>query len=374
MAVDFVAALAQLEVEKGIPKGYLIEAISDALLSAYKKDYGTNQNIRIDINELTGDVKVFAAKKVVEDVRDDNLEISLEDAKMIDIRYGLDDIVELEVTPKSFGRIAAQTAKQVVIQRIREAEREIVYEKFVNREGDIVTGIVQRRERTNVFIDLGDVEAVLPLSEQIPGEEYKFGQRIKVYILEVKKTSRGPSITVSRTHPGFLQRLFELEVPEIYDGTVELKAIAREAGSRSKVAVASIDENVDAVGACVGQKGSRVQPIVNELNGEKIDIVQWERDLSKFIANALSPAKVLSVTIDGDGKQAHVVVPDDQLSLAIGKEGQNARLAAKLTGKKVDISSRSQIIDALTSPVDGFDEDDVDEDDEDDGDEITDEE
>lgn len=374
MAVDFVAALAQLEVEKGIPKGYLIEAISDALLSAYKKDYGTNQNIRIDINELTGDVKVFAAKKVVEDVRDDNLEISLEDAKMIDIRYGLDDIVELEVTPKSFGRIAAQTAKQVVIQRIREAEREIVYEKFVNREGDIVTGIVQRRERTNVFIDLGDVEAVLPLSEQIPGEEYKFGQRIKVYILEVKKTSRGPSITVSRTHPGFLQRLFELEVPEIYDGTVELKAIAREAGSRSKVAVASIDENVDAVGACVGQKGSRVQPIVNELNGEKIDIVQWERDLSKFIANALSPAKVLSVTIDGDGKQAHVVVPDDQLSLAIGKEGQNARLAAKLTGKKIDISSRSQIIDALTSPVDGFDEDDVDEDDEDDGDEITDEE
>lgn len=374
MAVDFVAALAQLEVEKGIPKGYLIEAISDALLSAYKKDYGTNQNIRIDINELTGDVKVFAAKKVVEDVRDDNLEISLEDAKMIDIRYGLDDIVELEVTPKSFGRIAAQTAKQVVIQRIREAEREIVYEKFVNREGDIVTGIVQRRERTNVFIDLGDVEAVLPLSEHIPGEEYKFGQRIKVYILEVKKTSRGPSITVSRTHPGFLQRLFELEVPEIYDGTVELKAIAREAGSRSKVAVASIDENVDAVGACVGQKGSRVQPIVNELNGEKIDIVQWERDLSKFIANALSPAKVLSVTIDGDGKQAHVVVPDDQLSLAIGKEGQNARLAAKLTGKKIDISSRSQIIDALTSPVDGFDEDDVDEDDEDDGDEITDEE
>lgn len=367
MAVDFLTALVQLETEKGIPKGYLIEAISDALLSAYKKDYGTNQNIRIDVNELTGTVRVFAAKKVVESVQDENCEMSLEDAKMIDIMYGLDDIVEIEVTPKTFGRIAAQTAKQVVIQRIREAEREIVFEKFMSREGDIVTGIVQRRERRNVFIDLGDVEAMLPLSEQIPGEEHKFGQRIKAYIVEVKKTSRGPNITVSRTHPGFLQRLFELEVPEIYDGTVELKAIAREAGSRSKVAVASTDENVDAVGACVGQKGSRVQPIVAELNGEKIDIVQWERDLTKFIANALSPAKVLSVNITGDGKQAQVVVPDDQLSLAIGKEGQNARLAAKLTGKKIDISSRSQIIDALTSTV----EEDTDEDG---GDETTDEE
>jgi N utilization substance protein A len=367
MAVDFLAALVQLETEKGIPKGYLIEAISDALLSAYKKDYGTNQNVRIDVDEITGSVRVFSAKKVVESAQDENCEMSLEDAKMIDIRYGLDDIVEIEVTPKTFGRIAAQTAKQVVIQRIREAEREIVFEKFMNREGDIVTGIVQRRERKNVFIDLGDVEAILPFSEQIPGEEHKFGQRIKAYILEVKKTSKGPSITVSRTHPGFLQRLFELEVPEIYDGTVELKSIAREAGNRSKVAVASTDENVDAVGACVGQKGSRVQPIVAELNGEKIDIVQWERDLAKFIGNALSPAKVLSVNINGDGRQAQVVVPDDQLSLAIGKEGQNARLAAKLTGKKIDISSRSQIIDALTSMA----ETDTDEDDED---ETTDEE
>jgi N utilization substance protein A len=244
-----------------------------------------------------------------------------------------------------------------VIQRIREAEREIIYEKFVSREGDIVTGTVQRREHKNVFIDLGDVEAILGPNEQIPGEEYKFGQRIKAFIVEVKKTSKGPTIGVSRTHPGFLKRLFELEVPEIYDGTVEIKAIAREAGNRSKVAVYSEDENVDAVGACVGQRGVRVQTIVNELNGERIDIVQWERDSAKFISNALSPAKVLSVNIDSDGKQAHVVVPDDQLSLAIGKEGQNARLAAKLTGKKIDIRSRSQILDALMSSASEDDED-----------------
>jgi N utilization substance protein A len=352
MAVDFLAALTQLEVEKGIPKGYLINAVNDALLSAYKKDYGSNQNVRIDINETTGMVRVFAVKKVVENVKDANSEISLEEALMLGRKYKLNDIVEIEVTPKAYGRIAAQTAKQVVMQRIREAEREIVFEKFASREGDIVTGIVQRRDRKNVYIDLGDVEAVLPFSEQIPGEEHKFGQRIKTYVLEVKKGSKGgPTITVSRTHPGFLQRLFELEVPEIYDGTVELKSITREAGGRSKVAVASNDENVDAVGACVGQKGSRIQPIVAELNGEKIDVIQWERDSSKLVANALSPAKVLSVTLSDDGKNAQVVVPDDQLSLAIGKEGQNARLAAKLTGKKIDISSRSQIIDALTSTV-----------------------
>lgn len=286
---------------------------------------------------------MFARKTVVEAVKDSRLEISLEEAQSIDPRYSLEDVVELEVTPKNFGRIAAQTAKQVVVQRIREAERGIIYEEFSSRESDIVTGIVQRIEAKNVYIDLGKAEAILAPSEQIPGEAYRHSDRLKTYIIEVKKTTKGPQILVSRTHPGLLKRLFELEVPEIHDGVVEIKSVAREPGLRSKISVHSRDEDVDPVGACVGHKGMRVQTIVNELKGEKIDIVKWNTDPAKYIANALSPAKVVNVEVNETDKTSRVVVPDYQLSLAIGKEGQNARLAAKLTGWKIDIKSESQV-------------------------------
>jgi N utilization substance protein A len=264
------------------------------------------------------------------------------------------DYVETEVTPRSFGRIAAQTAKQVVVQKLREAERGIIYDEFYNKECDIVTGIVQRAEKRNVIVDLGKTEAVLATTEQTPGEEYKFNERIKTYIIEVKKTTKGPQIMISRTHPGLVKRLFELEVPEIHDGTVEIKSISREAGSRTKIAVYSKDENVDPVGACVGQRGTRVQAIVDELRGEKIDIIKWSNDVRDYISSSLSPAKVVRVDVDEAQKAAKVVVPDYQLSLAIGKEGQNARLAAKLTGWKIDIKSESQLRQAIEKQL--FDE------------------
>ncbi|GAB4257506.1 transcription termination factor NusA [Thermincola ferriacetica] len=343
MNTEFIEALEELEREKGIAIDVLLEALEAALISAYKRNFGSAQNVRVDIDRETGEIKVFARKTVVEKVEDDRLEISLEEAQKRDPRYELGDIVEIEVTPRDFGRIAAQTAKQVVVQRIREAERGIIYEEFSNREGDIVTGIVQRQDPKNVYVDLGKTEAILAPSEQIAGEEYRHGDRIKTYIVEVKKTTKGPQILVSRTHPGLLKRLFELEVPEIHDGVVELKSVAREAGARSKIAVYSKDENVDPVGACVGPKGMRVQTIVNELKGEKIDIVKWSPDPARFVANALSPAKVLDVKVNEAEKIARVIVPDYQLSLAIGKEGQNARLAAKLTGWKIDIKSESQM-------------------------------
>lgn len=343
MNTEFLNALRDLEKEKGIDMDTLLEAIEAALLSAYKRNFGSAQNARVHIDRSTGDFKVFAQRTVVEEVEDPRLEISLVEAQKIDPRYEVGDIVEDEVTPSDFGRIAAQTAKQVVMQRIREAERNIIYEEFANREGDIVTGIVQRVEQKNVLIELGKTEAILAPSEQIPGESYTPGTRLKTYIVEVRKTTKGPQIFVSRTHPGLLKRLFELEVPELQEGIVELMAIAREAGQRSKVAVYSRDENVDPVGACVGPKGMRVQAIVNELRGEKIDIVKWDSDPSKYIANSLSPAKVIGVEIWEDEKIARVIVPDYQLSLAIGKEGQNARLAAKLTGWKIDIKSESQM-------------------------------
>ncbi len=343
MSTEFIQALDQIEEEKGIAKEVLLEAIEAALISAYRRNFGSAQNVSVDIDRNTGVIHVYARKNVVAEVTDPRLEISLEEAKSISPKYQEDDVVEMEVTPRNFGRIAAQTAKQVVVQRIREAERGIVYEEYAGRENDIVTGIVQRFEHKNVFVDLGKTEAVLTPQEQSPNEVYKQGDRIKTYVVEVKKTTKGPQIIVSRTHPGLLKRLFELEVPEIHDGVVEIKAIAREAGHRSKVAVASEDENVDAIGACVGPKGVRVQTIVNELRGEKIDIVEWNSDPAKFVANALSPAKVVSVTVDPEHKIARVVVPDYQLSLAIGKEGQNARLAAKLTNWKIDIKSESQV-------------------------------
>jgi len=343
MTGEFLNAIEQICQEKGIDKEILLEAIEAALVSAYKKNFGTSQDVRVSIDRETGEVKVFALKRVTAEPEDDNSEISLEEAMKLDPRYEEEDIAEIEVTPRKFGRIAAQTAKNVVMQRIREAERNIIYEEFFNKEGDIVTGIIQRAERRNVVIDLGKAEAIMLPSEQTIGEEYRFNDRIKIYIVEVKKTTKGPQIFVSRTHPGLVKRLFELEVPEIHDGTVEIKSISREAGSRTKIAVYSRDPNVDPIGACVGQRGTRVQAIVDELRGEKIDIIKWSSDPEEFISSSLSPAKVVRVDVDEEARTARVIVPDFQLSLAIGKEGQNARLAARLTGWKIDIKSESQL-------------------------------
>ncbi|GED70197.1 transcription termination/antitermination protein NusA [Brevibacillus reuszeri] len=339
---DFIEALEAIEREKGITKDVLIEAIEAALISGYKRNFNSAQNVRVDVNRHSGMVRVYARKSVVEEVLDPRLEISQDAAQEIDPNFRLEDIVEIEVTPRDFGRIAAQTAKQVVTQRIREAERGLIYSEFIEREDDIVTGVVQRMDARNYYIDLGKAEAVMPITEKMPSEEFKSQDRVKAYIIKVEKTTKGPQIVVSRTHPGLLKRLFELEVPEIYDGVVEIKSVAREAGDRSKIAVHSINPDVDPVGACVGPKGMRVQTIVTELKGEKIDIVRWSEDPAEYVANALSPAKVLHVEVNVSEKVTRVIVPDYQLSLAIGKRGQNARLAAKLTGWKIDIKSESQ--------------------------------
>ena len=339
---DFLEAVHALGKERGLEAEVLFAAIEAALSSAYLKDFKTAEQVRVALDRMTGKYHVYATKTVVEEVEDDARQISLADARAINPNYEVDDKIELEVTPATFGRIAAQTAKQVVVQHIREAERGIVYEEFSNRDGDIVTGRVQRVEAKNVFIDLGKTEAVLTATEQIPGEEYHHGDRIKAYIIEVCKTVKGPRVLVSRTHPGLLKRLFELEVPEIQEGVVEIKSVAREPGMRSKIAVYSKDENVDPVGSSVGHKGMRVQAIVDELRNEKIDIVKWNPEPAKFIANALSPAKVISVAINEEAKESRVVVPGYQLALASGKEGQNVRLAAKLTGWKIDIKNEEQ--------------------------------
>lgn len=344
MNMEFIEALHELEKERGISAEILFEAIEAALISAYKKNYASLQNVRVQIDRLTGEFKVYARKTVSEAVEDTRTQVSVTEAQKIDPNYNIGDVVEYEVTPREFGRIAAQTAKQVVVQRIREAERGMIYDEYINREGDIVTGVVQRYEQKNVIVDLGKVEAVLMAQEQIPGETYQPFERLKSYVLEVKKTTKGPQVMLSRTHPGLIKRLFELEVPEIHDGVVEIKGVSREAGARSKIAVYTKDPNVDPVGACVGPKGSRVQTIVTELKGEKIDIVDFSTDPQEFVANALSPAKVMGVYPKPNEKVALVVVPDYQLSLAIGKEGQNARLAAKLTGWKIDIKSESQAL------------------------------
>lgn len=342
MNTQLLDALADIIREKGISKEVVMEAIEAAIISAYKRNFGQAQNVRVDLNTETGTIRVFARKEVVDEVNDPRLEISLEEAQRINPNYQIGDVLELEVTPKDFGRIAAQTAKQVVTQRVREAERSVIYAEFVDREEDIMTGIVQRVDPRFVYVSLGKTEALLPASEQMPNETYKPHDRIKVYITKVEKTTKGPQIFVSRTHPGLLKRLFELEVPEIYDGTVEIKSIAREAGDRSKISVHSDNPEVDPVGACVGPKGQRVQAVVEELNGEKIDIVRWSADPVEFVANALSPAKVLRVIVNEEQKATTVIVPDYQLSLAIGKRGQNARLAAKLTNWKIDIKSESE--------------------------------
>ncbi len=339
---DFISALEEIEKEKGVSVDILLEALEAALISAYRKNFSSPQNVRVNINKDTGEMHVYSQKNVVEEVLDPRMEVSLEEARSLHPDYEPGDVIEEEVTPRDFGRIAAQTAKQVVVQRIREAERNIIYDEFVSRESDVLNGIVQRTENGNIFIDFGKTEGMLPIAEQIPYENYRNGDRIKVYIVEVKKANKGPQIIISRTHPGLLKRLFELEVPEIHDGTVEIKSVSREAGARSKIAVHSNDENVDPVGSCVGPRGARVQRIVDELGGEKIDIIAWDEDPRVFVANALSPAKVVDILVNQAENSARVIVPDNQLSLAIGKEGQNVRLAAKLTGWKIDIKSESQ--------------------------------
>lgn len=338
---ELLDALTALEQQKGISRDVLIEAIEAALVTAYKRNFNQAQNVRVDINLATGTMLVYSRKDVVEEVADDRLQISLEDARVINPHYAIGDVVEEEVTPRNFGRIAAQTAKQVVTQRVREAERGLIYEEYVDREDDIVNGIVERLDARNIYVGLGKVEAVLPANEQIQTETYRPHERIKVYITKVERTTRGPQVFVSRTHPGLLRRLFEMEVPEIFEGIVEIKSIAREAGDRSKISVFAHNDEIDPVGSCVGAKGARVQTIVNELSGEKIDIVEWSEDPVVFVANALSPSKVIDVQVNEEEKSTTVVVPDYQLSLAIGKRGQNARLAAKLTGWKIDIKSET---------------------------------
>ncbi|TYS70562.1 transcription termination/antitermination protein NusA [Sutcliffiella horikoshii] len=342
MSSELFDALTLMEKEKGISKDVIIEAIEAALISAYKRNFNQAQNVRVDMNLETGTMRVFARKDVVDEVFDSRLEISVQEARQINPNYQENDVLEIEVTPKDFGRIAAQTAKQVVTQRVREAERGVIYSEYIEREEDIMTGIVQRLDSKFIYVSLGKIEALLPVNEQMPNEHYKPHDRIKVFLTKVEKTTKGPQIFVSRSHPGLLKRLFELEVPEIYDGTVEIKSVAREAGDRSKISVHCDNPEIDPVGACVGPKGQRVQAIVNELKGEKIDIVKWSKDPVEFVANALSPSKVLEVQVNEEEKATTVIVPDYQLSLAIGKRGQNARLAAKLTGWKIDIKSESE--------------------------------
>ncbi len=335
-------ALNQLSEEKGIDKEVLLEALEAALISAYKKNFKSASNVRVELDEETGRMAVYSRKTVVEEVEDPQLEISLDEAKAINPNYNLEDIIEVEVTPKNFGRIAAQAAKQVVTQRVREAERGVIFAEFIDREEDVMTGIIQRKDSRFVYVNLGKIEAKLAESEQMPNEEYNIHDRIKVYVTKVENTSKGPQIYISRSHPGLLKRLFEMEVPEIFDGTVEIKSVAREAGDRSKISVYAQDPEVDPVGSCVGQKGARVQAIVNELKGEKIDIVEWSEDPKVYVSNALSPSKVIDVIVNEEEKATTVIVPDYQLSLAIGKRGQNARLAAKLTGWKIDIKSETE--------------------------------
>jgi len=342
MKSDFLIAITQLSAEKNLPREVVISAVEAALASAYKKDnFAANQNISVKINPNNGRVEVWAEKTVVEKPSDTRQEISLDEARRINPDAQIEDALMVEATPSNAGRIAAQTAKQVILQRLHEAEHSAIFEEYVDKEGDVITGLVQRIEPGQIFIDLGRTEAVLPAAEQMRTERYRVGQRLKVFLLQVTRSTKGPRVIVSRSHPDLLRRLFELEVPEVFNGTVELKSIAREAGFRSKVAVAARQEGIDPVGCCVGLRGIRIQNIVGELNGEKIDVIMWNPDAAAFITNALSPAQILGVKLNDKGGIATVIVPDKQLSLAIGKEGQNARLAAKLTGWRIDIKSAS---------------------------------
>lgn len=340
---ELILALEELEKEKGIKKEYLLEAIETALVTAYKRNFDSLENVRVEMDHQTGATHVYAIKEVMEKANDEDTEISLKEAQKInpDLKEG--DTVETEIVPRDFGRIAAQTAKQVIIQKLREVEREIVYNEFNERKGEIVSGLIQKADHNIVVMDLGKLEGEMPLKEQIPTEHYKVNDKIKGYVLDVEKGAKGaPQVIVSRSHPDFVRKLLEFEIPEIYEGVIEIKSVSRDPGYRSKVAVYSPDQNIDPVGSCVGQKGVRIQNVINELNGEKIDVIEWNEDPSIYIASALLPAKILAVDIKEEEKFAQVVVPDDQLSLAIGKSGQNARLAARLTNWKIDIKSETQ--------------------------------
>lgn len=349
---EFMEALDDLEKDRGIDKEIIIDTIEQALLTAYKKNFGSAQNVRVSVDREGGEVKVFSQRRVVDesDLYDTFLEIELDDARKIDPTYELGDIIENEVTPKEFGRIAAQTAKQVIIQKLREAERNLVFGEFNERKGEILSGIVQKADTGVIIVDLGKLEGIMPKKEQIPTESYSVNDKIKGYVMDVVRGSKGnPQVIISRACGDFVKKLFQLEIPEIYEGLIEVKSVSRDPGSRCKVAVASADENIDPVGSCVGQKGVRIQNIINELNGEKIDVIEWNQDPSIFIASALLPAQVMAVDIKEEEKQARVIVTDDQLSLAIGKAGQNARLAARLTGWKIDIKSETQFREMLAS-------------------------
>lgn len=357
--LEAVEALVKI---KKVDRNMVFDALEMVLLTAYKKESGSNAKASVSLNRETGEYKIYEEKTVVDEIHEDSEnainEITVEEAKKIDRSYEAGDMLRIDVTPKNFGRVAAQAAKQVMIQKLREAERGSIYDEFSGREGDVITGVVKWNESRTIFVDLGRVEGILPFAEQIEGEEFQPNDKIKCYVLEVRKTTKGPEIILSRTHPGLLKRLFELEVPEIYSGTVEIKSVVREAGSRSKIAVYAMDPAVDPVGACVGPKGQRVQNIVNELHDEKIDIVRWDEDPAIYIANALSPAKVVSVSVWEEEKSSYVIVPDYQLSLAIGKAGQNARLAAKLTNWKIDIKSETQANEEGFGETDNADVDD----------------
>ena len=340
---ELVIALEELEKEKGIKKDYVIEAIETALVTAYKRNFDSAENVKVVMDKMTGATHIYSCKEVVENVGDSNLQISLEEAKKINRKVKVGEKVDVELAPKNFGRIAAQTAKQVIIQKLREVEREVLYTEFNDRKGEIVSGIIQKADGGIVVLDLGKLEGIMPLKEQIPTEKYRVNDKIRGYVLSVIKGQKGaPQVIVSRACGDFVRKLFEFEIPEIYEGLIEIKSVSRDPGSRCKVAVYSTNPDIDPVGSCVGQKGIRIQNIINELNGEKIDVIEWNEDPSIFISSALLPAQVMAVDIKEEEKFAQVIVPDDQLSLAIGKSGQNARLAAKLTNWKIDIKSESQ--------------------------------
>ena len=345
---ELILALEELEKEKGIKKDYLLESIETALVTAYKRNFDALENVRVEMDKQTGATHVYSVKEVMEKANDEATEISIKEAQKINPDLGEGDTVEVEIVPRNFGRIAAQTAKQVIIQKLREAERDIIFNEFNERKGEIVSGLIQKADHNIVVMDLGKLEGVMPAKEQIPTEKYKVNEKIKGYVLDVERGAKGaPQVIVSRSHPDFVRKLLEFEIPEIYEGVIEIKSVSRDPGYRSKVAVYSPDPNIDPVGSCVGQKGVRIQNVINELNGEKIDVIEWNEDPSIYISSALLPAKILAVDIKEEEKFAQVIVPDDQLSLAIGKSGQNARLAAKLTNWKIDIKSETQFREML---------------------------
>ena len=355
---ELIMALEDLEKEKGIKKEYLLGSIETALVTAYKRNFESQENVKIVMDKNTGATYVYSVKEIVEKVENPIQQISLPDAKKINKSLQIGDTVEVEIVPKNFGRIAAQTAKQVIVQKIREAEREIIYTEYSDKKGEIVSGSIQKSDKGIVVIDLGKLEGIMPIKEQIPTENYRVNDKIKAYVVDVEKGEKGtPQVIVSRSHPDFVRKLLEFEIPEIYEGLIEIKSISRDPGKRSKVAVYSSDPNIDPVGSCVGQRGIRIQNIINELHGEKIDVIEWSPDISIFIAAALLPAKIMAVDSNEEEKFAQVIVPDEQLSLAIGKAGQNARLAAKLTSWKIDIKSESQFRQILESQQNNLESD-----------------